>query len=178
MEQSNFSKIFSILWTSTKKSENPVTTWLVLSYVRQFSSLKGLSLISLFFLVINNYKMLNLSNENQETTIEDYLFSYLEWKSEDCILHLDEGVDFKIHKEIFIQTNFMRDISLLWKNRSSLPIFDKRIGAIFVQCCSLLRQKLWIGTCFSEPTKDIWISQWFQYEWNKWRNVSGTNLSY
>ena len=54
--------------------------------------------------------MLNLANENQVSIIEEYLVSYLEWKSEDCILYSEEGVAFKMHKEMFIQTNFMRDI--------------------------------------------------------------------
>ena len=50
------------------------------------------------------------ANKNQIPLITDYLGRYLRWKSEDCILYSVEGVDFKIHKEIFIQTDFMREI--------------------------------------------------------------------
>ena len=43
-------------------------------------------------------------------TIKDYLDVYLKNKPPDCILYSKDGGEFKIHKEIFSQTNFLREI--------------------------------------------------------------------
>ena len=51
-----------------------------------------------------------LTFKDQSTTIEDYLDVYLKNKSPDCILYSQEGSKFRIHKEIFSQTNFLREI--------------------------------------------------------------------
>jgi len=42
--------------------------------------------------------------------IEDYMDSYVAKKSADCILYSEDGSQFKIHKELFGQTEFMRQI--------------------------------------------------------------------
>ena len=42
--------------------------------------------------------------------IKDYLHSYFRTKRHDCILYSEDGVDFKVHKEIFSQTKFMREL--------------------------------------------------------------------
>ena len=63
-----------------------------------------------------------LTNKQQVFYIEDYLDSYLTKKPADCILHSEDGVQFKIHKEVFGQTEFM------WK------ILKSAKG----QCCSMI----------------------------------------
>ena len=54
--------------------------------------------------------MVNFTNKNYWTTIEDCLDIYLKQKSADCILYSQDGNEIKIHKEILIQTGFLRDI--------------------------------------------------------------------
>jgi len=51
----------------------------------------------------------NLVNDNYLHTIQNELGSFLEKKEPDCILYA-EGSKFKIHKECFSQTQFMRNI--------------------------------------------------------------------
>ena len=48
--------------------------------------------------------------KDQNKTIEKYLDTYLKNKSPDCILHSQDGGKFKIHKELFSQTDFLREI--------------------------------------------------------------------
>ena len=47
---------------------------------------------------------------NQIASFEDYMDSYLKNKSEDCILYSEDGGKFKVHKEMFGQTQFLREI--------------------------------------------------------------------
>ena len=54
--------------------------------------------------------MNNFINKQQVFYIEDYLDSYLIKKAAHCILHSEDGYQFKIHKELFGQTEFMRQI--------------------------------------------------------------------
>ena len=49
-------------------------------------------------------------NEQYPFIIEDHLDSYLTKKPADCILYSEEGPQFKIHKELLGQTEFMRQI--------------------------------------------------------------------
>ena len=49
-----------------------------------------------------------LKFKEHSATIKDYLVVYL--KSPDCILYSKEGRPFKIHKELFSQTKFLREI--------------------------------------------------------------------
>ena len=49
-------------------------------------------------------------NEQQAFNIEDYMDSYFTIKTADCILYSEDGSQFKIHKELFGQTEFMRQI--------------------------------------------------------------------
>ncbi len=50
-------------------------------------------------------------NKEHTSTIEDYMDSYVtKLKPGDCILNSEDGVQFKIHKELFGQTEFMRQI--------------------------------------------------------------------
>ena len=48
--------------------------------------------------------------KDQSKLIEKYLDIYLKNKSPDCILHSQDGGEFKIHKELFSQTDFLRKI--------------------------------------------------------------------
>ena len=43
-------------------------------------------------------------------TFESYLDFYLKNKSTDCILYSEDGSKFKVHKELFGQTDFLRNI--------------------------------------------------------------------
>ena len=54
--------------------------------------------------------MFQVTFQNHVTEIEDYLDIYLKNKSRDCILYSEDGGEFKIHKELFGQTNFLRKI--------------------------------------------------------------------
>ena len=63
-----------------------------------------------------------LISKQQISYIEDYLDSYLKKKPADCILNSEDGFQFKIHKELFGQTEFMRQILTSAKG----------------QCCSLI----------------------------------------
>ena len=54
--------------------------------------------------------MNNFINKQQNSAIEDYLDSYIKKKPADCILYSEGGFQFKIHKELFGQTEFMRKI--------------------------------------------------------------------
>ena len=51
-----------------------------------------------------------LKNNTITTGINDYSKTYFKNKSEDCILYSEDGTEFKIHKELFVQTKFMREI--------------------------------------------------------------------
>ena len=51
-----------------------------------------------------------LTFKDHSATIEDYLDVYLKNKSTDCILYSQEGSGIRIHKELFSQTNFLREI--------------------------------------------------------------------
>jgi hypothetical protein len=44
------------------------------------------------------------------SAITDYMETYLRNKPEDCILYSEDGSDFKIHKELLGQTEFLRKI--------------------------------------------------------------------
>ena len=48
--------------------------------------------------------------KHQNKTIEKHLDFYLKNKLPDCILHSQDGGEFKIHKELFSQTDFLREI--------------------------------------------------------------------
>ena len=49
-------------------------------------------------------------NKQQTFNIEDYLDSYLTKKPSDCTLYSQDGSKFNVHKEIFGQTSFLREI--------------------------------------------------------------------
>ena len=69
---------------------------------------KLIALISLCFLDYTT--MCHFINKYQNGSIRDYLDSYLKRKPPDCILYSEDGIEFKIHKEIFCQTKFMREM--------------------------------------------------------------------
>jgi hypothetical protein len=46
----------------------------------------------------------------QIASFENYLEFYLKNKSTDCILYSEDGSKFKVHKELFGQTDFLREI--------------------------------------------------------------------
>ena len=46
----------------------------------------------------------------QIASFESYLDVYLKTKSTDCILYSEDGSKFKVHKELFGQTDFLRNI--------------------------------------------------------------------
>ena len=55
--------------------------------------------------------------EKQITAIEDYLDKYLKKKPPDCVLYSEDGTEFKIHKELLGQTDFLRKILSSAKNK-------------------------------------------------------------
>ena len=55
--------------------------------------------------------------EDQVTVIEDYLDKYLKKKPPDVVLYSEDNTEFKIHKELFGQTDFMREILSSAKER-------------------------------------------------------------
>ena len=47
---------------------------------------------------------------NHSSCIENYLNVHFKQKPSDCILYSEDGGKFEIHKEIFSQTSFLREI--------------------------------------------------------------------
>ena len=70
--------------------------------------------MSLYFLFQSgeeySSKMNRLVNKQHPFVIEDHLDSYLTKKPADCILYSEDGSQCKIHKELFGQTEFMRQV--------------------------------------------------------------------
>ena len=56
-----------------------------------------------------------MTKKNHQTMFDGYLDSYLKNKSPDCILYSQDCGKFKIFKELFCQTDFMRKILLSTK---------------------------------------------------------------
>ena len=56
------------------------------------------------------WNRLKLTNKDHMVKIGSYLDIYFKNKAPDCILYSNDGYEFKIHKEIFSQTNFLRQI--------------------------------------------------------------------
>ena len=54
--------------------------------------------------------MYRLVNKEHTSCIEDYMDLCIAKKQGDCILYSEDGSQFKIHKEVFGQTEFMRQI--------------------------------------------------------------------
>ena len=54
--------------------------------------------------------MLQFTFKDQIASYEDYMNTYLKNKSRDCILYSEDGSKFKVHKELFGQTQFLREI--------------------------------------------------------------------
>ena len=48
--------------------------------------------------------------KDQIASFEDSMDTYLKNKSTDCILYSEDGGEFKVHKEMFGQTTFLRKI--------------------------------------------------------------------
>ena len=55
-------------------------------------------------------KMESLRNEDFKSNFENYWDQYLRKKCTDCILYAEDGSKFNVHKEIFGQTSFLREI--------------------------------------------------------------------
>ena len=54
--------------------------------------------------------MLQFTFKDQIASFEDSMDTYLKNKSTDCILYSEDGGEFKVHKEMFGQTTFLRKI--------------------------------------------------------------------
>jgi hypothetical protein len=54
--------------------------------------------------------MIQFIFKDQIVSYEDYMDTYLKNKSRDCILYSEDGSKFKVHKEMFGQTQFLRKI--------------------------------------------------------------------
>ena len=55
-------------------------------------------------------KMSQFTFKDQIASFENYMETYLKNKSTDCILYSNDGGKFKVHKELFGQTQFLRKI--------------------------------------------------------------------
>ena len=55
-------------------------------------------------------KMSQFTFRDQIVSFEDSMDTYLKKKSTDCILYSEDGGKFKVHKEMFGQTTFLRKI--------------------------------------------------------------------
>lgn len=53
---------------------------------------------------------INITNKNHLVSFQNILDLYLKNKPPDCILYSHDGAKFKIHREIFSQTKFLREI--------------------------------------------------------------------
>ena len=55
--------------------------------------------------------MVKLTNDDENLAIDkDFVASYFKTKSANCIMHSEDGNEFKVHKEVLSQTKLMRDI--------------------------------------------------------------------
>ena len=54
--------------------------------------------------------MFHLVNNHQSGDIHNYLEGFLKNKTPDCIIYSEDGAEFKTHKELFCQTQFMREL--------------------------------------------------------------------
>ena len=52
----------------------------------------------------------HFTNNNHVSEFEFCFYPYLRKKWSDMSLYSEEGIEFKIHKELFVQTSFMRQI--------------------------------------------------------------------
>ena len=69
--------------------------------------------------------MIRIKDETKNLAQQDNLKSFFDQKETDCILYSEEGVEFKIHKEILGQTQFLRNILSSNKDKfcTNLQIF-------------------------------------------------------
>ena len=54
--------------------------------------------------------MFHFVNNQKNVRINNYLEVFLKSKAPDCIIYSEDGAEFKTHKELFGQTNFMREL--------------------------------------------------------------------
>ena len=54
--------------------------------------------------------MFQLIDHRHSVSIKSHMDSYLWNKPPDCILYSEDGAQFKLHKELFGQTKFMRNL--------------------------------------------------------------------
>ena len=54
--------------------------------------------------------MFHLVNNHQNRDVRNYLEIFLKTKTPDCIIYSEDGAEFKTHKEIFGQSEFMREL--------------------------------------------------------------------
>ena len=75
---------------------------------------------------------LKLINDAKFFEHESFTESFLKHREADCILYSEEGTRFNIHKEIFYQTKFMRNIfvSAADASQMDLEIFKLNICAL------------------------------------------------
>ena len=92
---------------------------------------------------------------DQIASFEDYMDTYLKNKSTDCILYSEGGSKFKVHKDLFGQTLFLRKIlssanERWWNHWSCLKEFKRQTGS-FSEESGPLRHVLWcFGRIFQE----------------------------
>ena len=60
-------------------------------------------------------EMIHLTHKNHIATIEDCFNVYLKNTPSNCILYSEDGGEFKIHREILCQTQFLREILISTK---------------------------------------------------------------
>ena len=53
---------------------------------------------------------MNFSNKNHIPLLGTYIETFFKNKIADCVLYSEDGAIFKIHKQIFCQTDFLREI--------------------------------------------------------------------
>ena len=65
---------------------------------------------NIIILFESKIKMLQFTYKDQIASFENSMDTYLKNKSRDCILYSEDGNRFKVHKELFGQTQFLREI--------------------------------------------------------------------
>ena len=96
---------------------------------------------------------------DQTASFETYLDFYLKKKSTDCILYSNDGSKFRVHKELFGQTDFLREILSSTK--------EYCCGTIEVLCpCSKVELKVqlnseWINEVIVSPKMQTYNSKDF-----------------
>ena len=86
----------------------------------------------LFFQLQLTRMAAHFTNNNRASDFEFCFYPYLRKKWSDLSLYSEEGFEFKIHKELFVQTSFMRQILISAQGEIS-QVYEIRAYLVWYQ---------------------------------------------